>query len=245
MSGNLKSLLFALILCIVCSLLLTGASSGLRPWQERNALTDRHRNVLRAAGLLEEGRSFSAAEVERLYRERIRELQVDPAGRILERTDSPKDAAGLPIYLSVEGEEIIGYIVPIDSRGLWGPIQGYLALDRDGATVKGFAVYQHAETPGLGGEIEKRWFRDNWVGKKIVTREGRFVSVGIAKGRAEETVPKEKQLNYVDGISGATLTGKYLAAGIKDTLSRYEPVSIKFRKNLLTELGLPSPAASN
>jgi Na+-transporting NADH:ubiquinone oxidoreductase subunit NqrC len=116
---------------------------------------------------------------------------------------------------------------------------------RSRATVKGFAVYQHAETPGLGGEIEKRWFRDNWVGKKIVTREGRFVSVGIAKGRAEETVPKEKQLNYVDGISGATLTGKYLAAGIKDTLSRYEPVSIKFRKNLLTELGLPSPAASN
>lgn len=245
MSASLKSLVFALILCLVCSLLLTAASSGLRPWQERNALIDRHRNVLRAAGLLEEGHSYPAADVERLYRERIRELQVDPVGRILERTDSPKEAAGLPIYLSLEGEEILGYIVPIDSRGLWGPIQGYLALERDGATVKGFAVYQHAETPGLGGEIEKRWFRDNWVGKKIVTREGQFVSVGIAKGRAEEAVAKEKQMNYVDGISGATLTGKYLAAGIKDTLSRYEPVSVKFRKNLLTELGLPSPAAPN
>lgn len=245
MSGNLKSLLFALVLCIVCSLLLTAASSGLRPWQERNALTDRHRNVLRAAGVLEEERSYSAADVERLYRDRIRELQVDPVGRILEGTDSSKGAAGLPIYLSVAGDEILGYIVPIDSRGLWGPIQGYLALERDGATVKGFAVYQHAETPGLGGEIEKRWFRDNWVGKKIVTREGQFVSVGIAKGRAEEVVAKEKQMNYVDGISGATLTGKYLSAGIRDSLSRYEPVSVKFRKNLLTELGLHTPASSN
>ncbi|MCU0559674.1 MAG: FMN-binding protein [Desulfobacterales bacterium] len=245
MSGNLKSLLFALALCIVCSLLLTAASSGLRPWQERNVLIDRHRNVLRAAGLLSVERDYSAADIERLYRERIRELQVDPVGRILERADSPKDAAGLPIYLSVAGEEILGYIVPIDARGLWGPIHAYLALERDGATVKGFAVYQHSETPGLGGEIEKRWFRDNWVGKKIVTREGQFVSVGIAKGRAEEAVSKEKQANYVDGISGATLTGKYLAAGIKDTLRRYEPVAVKFRKNLLTELGLPSPATLN
>jgi Na+-transporting NADH:ubiquinone oxidoreductase subunit C len=244
MSSSLKSLVFAVVLCVVCSLLLTAASSGLRPWQERNALIDRHRNVLRAAGLLEEERSYSAADVERLYRDRIRELQVDPVGRILEEADPGKSADGLPIYLSVEGDEIRGYVVPIDSKGLWGPIQGYLALDRDGATVKGFAVYQHAETPGLGGEIEKRWFRDNWVGKKIVTREGTFVSVGIAKGRAEEVIAKEKQPNYVDGISGATLTGKYLSAGIRDTLSRYEPVSVKFRKNLLTELGLPSPAAS-
>ncbi|MFO7707056.1 MAG: FMN-binding protein [Desulfobacterales bacterium] len=245
MSSSLKSLVFALILCVVCSLLLTAASSGLRPWQERNALIDRHRNVLRAAGLLEEDGSYSTDDIERFYREHIREFQVDPVGRILGGADSRMEAAGLPIYLSVEGDEIRGYIVPIDSRGLWGPIHGYLALDRDGATVKGFAVYQHAETPGLGGEIEKRWFRDNWIGKKIATREGTFVSVGIAKGRAEDVVAKEKQPYYVDGISGATLTGKYLAAGIRDTLSRYEPVSVKFRKNQLTELGLPSPAASN
>jgi Na+-transporting NADH:ubiquinone oxidoreductase subunit C len=243
MSSSSRSLLFATGLCIVCSLLLTAASSGLRPWQERNALIDRHRNVLMAAGLVEEGRPVPAAEVERLYAERIRALRVDPVGRIIAESDPRQEAAGLPIYLSMEGDAIRGYIVPIDSRGLWGPIHGYLALDRDGATVKGFAVYQHAETPGLGGEIEKRWFRENWMGKKIATREGTFVSVGIAKGRAEEAVPKEKQLHYVDGISGATLTGKYLSAGIKETLSRYEPVSVKFRKNQLTELGLPSAAA--
>jgi Na+-transporting NADH:ubiquinone oxidoreductase subunit C len=243
MSSRSRSLLFAAGLCIVCSLLLTAASSGLRPWQERNVLIDRHRNVLLAAGLVGEGGPVPAAEVERLYAERIRALRVDPVGRIIDASDPQGEAAGLPIYLSMEGDEIRGYIVPIDSRGLWGPIHGYLALDRDGATVQGFAVYQHAETPGLGGEIEKRWFRENWIGKKIATREGKFVSVGIAKGRAEDAVPKEKQAHYVDGISGATLTGKYLAAGIKETLSRYEPISIQFRKNQLTELGLPSAAA--
>jgi Na+-transporting NADH:ubiquinone oxidoreductase subunit C len=245
MSGSLKSILFALALCIVCSLLLTAASSGLKPWQERNALIDRHRNILLAAGVIDEGRPPTAAEVERLFRERIQALRADPAGRVLEDADAAAAADGLPLYLIVDGGDLAGYIVPIDSRGLWGPIQGYLALDRDGATVKGFSVFQHSETPGLGGEIEKRWFRDNWIGKRIVTREGDFVSVGIAKGRAEDTVPKEKQVHYVDGISGATLTGRYLAAGIKETLGRYEPVSVRFRTNRLTELGLPPPAASN
>jgi Na+-transporting NADH:ubiquinone oxidoreductase subunit C len=243
MSSSIKTLVFAVALCVACSLLLTAASSGLRPWQERNALIDRHRNILMAAGLIQEGRSYSAAEVERVYRESIRPLRVDPVGRILNEFEQEKAAAGLPVYLTVQGDDIRGYIVPIDSRGLWGPIKGYIALERDGKTVQGFAVYQHAETPGLGGEIEKKWFRDNWVGKKIVTRQGTFVSVGIAKGRAEDEIPEDKQPHYVDGISGATLTGKYLAAGIKDTLSRYEPVSVMFRKNLLTELGLPPPAA--
>jgi Na+-transporting NADH:ubiquinone oxidoreductase subunit C len=193
MFGSLKSLVYAGALCMVCGLLLTAASNGLKPYQERNILIDRHRNILSAAGVL-------------------------------------------PIYLFLDGQNVQGYIVPIDTRGLWGPIQAYLAFDKDGATVKGFTVYQHAETPGLGGEIERKWFRDNWVGKKIVTRQGKFVSVGVAKGRVEDIIPKDKKEHYVDGISGATLTGKYLTAGLAETLRQYEPVAVKFRKNLLHEL---------
>jgi len=34
----------------------------------------------------------------------------------------------------------------------------------------------------------------------------------------------------VDGISGATLTGKFLNEGMKETLRRYEPVAIQFRR---------------
>jgi len=235
MSGRLKSLLYAAVLCIVCSLLLTAASSGLQPLQERNVLLDRQRNILAAAGLVAEGRRMSAADIETLYDRHIQPLRVDPAGRVL--SDPEPGLESLPLYLVVkEGDRVEGYIVPIDAKGLWGPINAYLAFDDDGSTVKGFTVYRHAETPGLGGEIEKKWFRDNWVGKKIVTRQGKFVSVGVAKGRVEEMVPADKREHYVDGISGATLTGKYLAAGIRDTLSQYEPVAVKFRKNLAHQL---------
>jgi len=235
MSGSLRSIVYAAVLCIVCSLLLTAASSGLQPFQERNVLLDRRRNILAAAGLIQEERRLSAADIEALYTRHIRPLRVDPLGRILPSAEGGE--AALPFYLVVqEGDRPEGYIVPIDAKGLWGPINAYLAFGSDGATVKGFTVYRHAETPGLGGEIEKKWFRDNWVGKKIVTRQGKFVSVGVAKGRVEEMVPADKREHYVDGISGATLTGKYLAAGIRDTLNQYEPVAVKFRKNLAHEL---------
>ena len=62
----------------------------------------------------------------------------------------------------------------------------------------------------MGGEIEKRWFQKNFVGKKIIDQAGEFVSIAIAKGTVEDKVPEKTRMNYVDGISGATLTGKYL-----------------------------------
>jgi Na+-transporting NADH:ubiquinone oxidoreductase subunit C len=113
---------------------------------------------------------------------------------------------------------------------------GYLAIESDGSTISGFTVYKHAETPGLGGEIEKDWFQKNFVGKKIVDQNGDFVSVSIAKGKVSDSIPKEQQANFVDGISGATLTGKYLSAGVKQILEDYEPVSIRFRKNRMKKM---------
>jgi Na+-transporting NADH:ubiquinone oxidoreductase subunit C len=237
MSDRIKSILFAAVLCLVISILLTTASTGLQQFQERNMLIDQHTNILRSVGLLQEDRQYPAEEIERLYRKYIRRIYVDPAGRLLPgAADGEQD---LPLYVYQKDGRVESYIVPINSRGLWGRIHGYLALEEDGSTIAGFTVYKHAETPGLGGEIEKEWFQKNWVGKKIVNREGDFVSIGIAKGDVDKLVPPEKQANYVDGISGATLTGKYLSAGIRETLQDYEPVSVRFRRNEVDATPLP------
>jgi Na+-transporting NADH:ubiquinone oxidoreductase subunit C len=142
-------------------------------------------------------------------------------------------ANAMKVYLYRQGDKIEGYILPFNSRGLWGKIQGYLAFKDDGETVSGFSVYSHSETPGLGGEIESAWFQKNFKGKKILNSQDEFVSVGIAKGKVEN-LPEGKQENYVDGISGATLTGQYLAEGIKSTLVKYDAVSITFRQGGLT-----------
>jgi Na+-transporting NADH:ubiquinone oxidoreductase subunit C len=231
MSSKMRSLVFAACMCIVCSLLLTTASTGLQKFQQRNMLLDKKRNLLMAVGLLAPGTKYNAEAIERIYVDNIRTLWADSDGNII---DAAKHGdTDLPIYLYEPDNKVAAYIVPINSRGLWGRIYGYLALKSDGSTVSGFTVYKHSETPGLGGEIEKRWFQQNWVGKKIVTQEGEFVSVGIAKGKVEGVVPEKKRIHFVDGISGATLTGKYLTAGIEKILTKYEPVSIRFRKNVI------------
>jgi Na+-transporting NADH:ubiquinone oxidoreductase subunit C len=235
MSEGMKSFSFAVAMCVVCSVLLTLGATGLQPLQDRNMLLDRHKNILLAAGLLEEDVSYTSDEVNDIYTGSITSHRVGSDGTI--RAEGGQVPGDLPLYLCYLDDELSAYIIPFTSRGLWGEIYGYLALDTDGATVKGFSVYQHQETPGLGGEIEKRWFRKNFSGKKIVDRGGDFVSVAIAKGRAEDTVPETRQPNYVDGISGATLTGKFLSEGLKDILLDYEPVSVQFRQDQVA--GLP------
>jgi len=228
MSDRMKSLLFAAILCLVCSILLTTASAGLQRFQERNVLIDKQKNILKAVGLVEEGKRYTPGDIETLFQENIKQLWVNQEGSLID--GAKRGEADVPVYIQTDGRDIAAYILPIDSRGLWGRIKGYLAIENDGSTVVGFTVYKHSETPGLGGEIEKAWFQKNWVGKKIVDQGGDLVSVGIAKGKVEDAVPQDKREHYVDGISGATLTGLYLTDGIKEILEDYEPVSIKFRK---------------
>ena len=233
MSDTLKTFLFAVVMCLVCSLLLTAASSGLREIQQQNIVLDKQRNILKSVGLVDENARDAYDDIQSRYRENIRPLWVDSRGRIL--SENERGESDLPVYLYMKDGGIAAYIIPINSKGLWGRIQGYLCLEKDGATVAGFAVYHHSETPGLGGEIEKRWFQKNFSGKRIVDRQGRFVSVGIAKGPVAGTVPVGDRANYVDGISGATLTGRYLTAGIKETLTSYEPISLRFRANPIQE----------
>lgn len=233
MPDHFKSILFAGVMAIVCSSLLTGVSSGLKDHRLANVALDKKKHILKVVGLLDPQTKPTRETIETRYAENIRQVHVDESGAVA--APSAAETAHLPVYYRIDKGDIQAYAIPINSRGLWGRIYGYLALDKDGATITGFTVYQHSETPGLGGEIEKTWFQKNFIGKKIVDREGNFASIVIAKGQAQKNLPENQRLNYVDGISGATLTGKYLTLGIRETLNNYEPVSIQFRKNRLRQ----------
>lgn len=229
MSENQKAFVVAAIVCVTCSLLLTAASSGLKDYQIQNMTIDRHKNLLKSVGLIDSEKTYTPEDIESLYQTNIRALWIDSAGRLV--PESERGAQDLPVYLFVQNDAIAAYIVPIDTTGLWGKINGYLAIKNDGSTIMGFTVYSHSETPGLGGEIERKWFQKNFEGKRIVNKEGKFVSVGIARGTVQDRIQPEQRIHFVDGISGATLTGKFLSAGLKNVLREYEPVSIKFRQH--------------
>jgi Na+-transporting NADH:ubiquinone oxidoreductase subunit C len=228
MRSRLRSIVFASILCVVCSLLLTAASTGLRERQAKNAEADRQRNILVAFGIVGEER-MPTDQVLSLYAENVRPMWANDQGDLLKEDE--RGPGDMPLFTYVRQDGIEAYAVPIDSGGLWGAIRGYMAFENDGSTIRGFTVYQHQETPGLGAEIESPAFRQRFEGQKIVDPDGNFVSIQITKAGMLGAIPAEKRDNYVDGISGATMTGRYLSEGIRDSLERYEPVAEQFRSD--------------
>lgn len=232
MSDMAKSIVFAVGMCLVLGLLLTTAATALNPLQQKNIENNRKKNLLLAVDLVSRDKTYSHEDISRLFEENMELFGATESGEI-KPEDRLDEEPLLPIYLYIKNDAINAYIVPIDTQGLWGEISGYLSIDSDGTTVRGFTITRHSETPGLGGEIEQEWFQENFEGKKIVDQQGTFVSVRVARGDVEQ-VPEEEQSHYVDGISGATLTGKYLSEGLREVLSRYEPVSIRFRNNRVT-----------
>ncbi len=143
---------------------------------------------------------------------------VDRDGQIV---DPPKRSPGeLPDLPSPERRPDQGLHHPHQHPGAVGKDSRLPGLERrrpDDARVYRLQAHRN---PGAGGEIERHWFQKNFVGKKIVDAQGEFVSIAIAKGKVDQAVAcRTKRANYVDGISGATLTGKYLSAGLHRSLA--------------------------
>ena len=95
------------------------------------------------------------------------------------------------------------YILPIYGKGLWSTLYGFIALDKDLHTIKGFTFYQHGETPGLGGEVDNPKWKASWNGKQAFDTDGNL-KIEVIKGNVDQESDKAKY--QVDGLSGATLT---------------------------------------
>lgn len=238
-----QPLLFAAIVCVVCSLFVSSAATLLKERQETNKRIDKQKNILACLGVLDPAAGpFLPAEIANLYSSSIEEAVLDDRGDIV-REKSPADLDPavyldprkapnlLPIYLSKDADgNTLAYAFPIAGMGLWSTLYGYLAIEPDAETVKGITFYAHGETPGLGAEIEKAWFQNNFKGKKILNAAGKLVSVSVVKGKVSDVIPEDEAAHYVDGISGATMTSKGVTALVRIGLERYEPFFAQLRK---------------
>ena len=120
------------------------------------------------------------------------------------------------------GGEPSAYAIPVFGKGLWSTLYGYLALEADLETVKGMTFYAHKETPGLGAEIETAWFQNNFKDKKIYDA-GELRPIQVVKGLVEDRIAADDRDYYVDGISGATVTGRGVSNLLETKVALYEP----------------------
>ena len=219
-----RPFIFAGALCLVCSFMLTFAASSLKPMQLKNQMIDKQKNILKVLSVTTADKKYTNEEIDQLYKTYIKNKWVDEKGKLVDtETNSP-------IFLYVKDGQIDAYAIPISGYGLWSTLYGYFSVDGDGTTVRGITFYEHGETPGLGAEVEAKWFQDNFIGKKIASETGEFKSVAIVKGKVENSIKPNQRQYYVDGISGATVTSNGVTSFLKEALMKYESFSKKLRE---------------
>ena len=235
MHSNRYTLLFVFIITVVLGTLLSVTKENLKLKQEDNLRADVNKTILRSLDFSEEeDNPWSNEKVEEIFNNSIVGLCVDSEGNkidniVLEEIDIEKDIERLPVYLKVIDDELQGVALPVAGKGLWSTLFGYIALAPDLDTVLGIQFYKHGETPGLGGEVEKEWFTNNFVGKKIRNVEGEIIGIKVLKGKVDDS--KEDAIHQVDGISGATVTSNGVTIFLKDDLKRYEAYLNEIREN--------------
>lgn len=218
-----KTLFVAITLCLFASMIVSLAAVSLRPVQEANKLRDKQINILQVAGVYEPG--VNVTEAFEAFEPHVLELatgsftdQFD-AKTFDDRAaaDDPElshaltdDPAGIgrqadfkTVYLLRDDSGAIDKVIlPIHGYGLWSTLYGFIALEENGNDIFGLQFYEHAETPGLGAEVDNPRWKALWKGKKLADESGKLQIT------VDKTPPAAGSDYYVDALAGATLTSR-------------------------------------
>lgn len=219
--SNTYTIIYASIMVILIAFLLGFTSQTLKERQQQNEAIDKKRQILRSINV-ETNRANVESEFERLVTD---SFIIDANGNRIEGNAfeinladewvKPEAERRFPVFIAtIDGER--KYILALRGAGLWGPIWGYIALNEDRNTVFGADFEHSAETPGLGAEVNAAAFDREFIGKRINNPEGKFVSIAIVRpGRS--AVGQD----YVDGISGGTITSQGVEAMLRTSIGAY------------------------
>ncbi|MDE5648132.1 MAG: NADH:ubiquinone reductase (Na(+)-transporting) subunit C [Muribaculaceae bacterium] len=220
--SSVYTIVYIVVLAGVVGAVLAMTSMGLKSRQQANIDADKMRQILSAIRIVPEKDMI----VEEFDRYVVSQVVVNESGDSIgndafgidmameSKVDAPERR--LPVYVcDVDGAR--KYVVPVYGAGLWGPIWGYVALDSDGSTIYGAYFAHEGETPGLGAEIEKPAFSDQFRGKEL-WKQGNFLPVNVLKKGTKPVAGED----YVDAVSGGTITSKGVASMLDSGLTPYK-----------------------
>ncbi len=220
--SNIYTIIYASGMVILVALLLAFTSQALQKKQQQNESVDKMRQILRSINV-----DATNAQAEADYKKLITDsFVIDANGNktegdafetdLVDELAKPEADRKYPVFIAtIDSEQ--KYVLAMRGAGLWGPIWGYISVNNDKNTVFG-ADFGHAgETPGLGAEINKPAFGHEFIGKHINNREGKFVSIAIVKP-GKSVVGQD----YVDGISGGTITSQGVNAMLQHSIGAYD-----------------------
>lgn len=223
--SNVYTTIYIILLVVIVGTALAVTSLSLHDRQQANIDADKQRQILAAVHV-----TADAATISETYNKYITEsLVTNERGTIEEGVDAfgvnvsaevkkPAAERQLPVFIATLDDRTVKYVLPVYGAGLWGPIWGYIALDSDGSTIYGAYFAHQGETPGLGAEIEKPHFCDEFNQKELF-KDGRFFPVEVVKAGQH---PVNADADYVDGVTGGTITSKGVGAMIDNSLTPYQ-----------------------
>ena len=221
-NSNTYTVIYSTILVVVVAAVLAFVAKFLQPMQEANVKKDTISQILKAADI-----KFTDNNILETYKSNLQEaILVDVEGNKVGTLDKAKCEVytnsqlkaeitatnkKLPVYVF---ENVI--VVPCYGPGLWGPIWGYIGIDKnDYKTIKSVCFGHKGETPGLGAKIaDEPAFAKSFTNKTIGT-EGLYFEV---------TKPGNRQTadHGVDAISGATITSQALGKALNQWFGFYQ-----------------------
>ncbi|MBE6241301.1 MAG: FMN-binding protein [Bacteroidales bacterium] len=223
-NSNTYTVIYSIGLVVVVAAVLAFVAKFLQPMQDENVKKDTISQILTAADV-----EFTDDNVLEAYGDAIKEaILVDINGAVVDSLDiKTREVYGtadlkkhmieedmFPVYVF---ENVI--VIPCYGAGLWGPIWGYVGVDKTDYTTITKACFGHkGETPGLGAKItdEPAVFADKFTGKTV----GPFT---VAKNVAAT------EASAVNAISGATITSQSVGKALNKWFGFYENYFAKMR----------------
>ncbi|MBN4058067.1 FMN-binding protein, partial [Olleya sp. AH-315-K02] len=174
---NSYTLLFAVAMVVIVGSVLAFAASGLKERIDENKRIEKQQNILYAMGVNEipEGSTSSTAFVSsdkssEMFSKYIVKQLVIQDGKTTEDEnayliDVKKEKSlakedgysrRLPLFIGEKDGKTF-YIAPIRGKGLWDAIWAFVAMDEN-MVIQGIYLDHKAETPGLGANINQRFF---------------------------------------------------------------------------------------
>jgi len=222
---NSYTIIFATVMVVIVALMLAFVSAALKDKQTANVKLDKKKQIMTSLNVeldnqdadllfnkIITGGLVINSKAEILSDSRDKAFDID----INKELSKPLEKRELPVYIAnIDGKT--KYVVSLRGTGLWGPIWGYLSLNEDKNSVFGSYFSHASETPGLGAEISEKSFQSEFIGKKIMNNENKFVSIAVVKpGQTANG------MDYIDGISGGTITSKGVDAMLMNCIGQYE-----------------------
>lgn len=222
-NSNSYTIIYSIIIVILVAFLLAFVFQALKPMQDANVALDKKKQILNSLNIRDLNNEEAAAKYQEVV---LADEIIDEQGNVLEKGEQGGENYGFKLnsadfkngklalfVCKVDGQT--KYVIPVYGMGLWGAINGYIAINADKSTVFGTYFDHESETAGLGAEIkDNRAWQNRFQGKKLFAQDPNKIALAVSK-------KVEDPSTQVDGITGATLTSNGVTEMLQTCLGAY------------------------